>query len=220
MTPRVTRVRQDNTHRLIPARYSDDNVLTRLTESSGELRDLVELERATNDRLLGEANLLPGINVHELLFGVAYAHIVNAAFTHAQPGSGRFNDSDRGAWYAAFQIETARVEVSFHKMQELKEIGWTELETFTFVDYLADFRSEFHDIRADSAFADCLDAANYSKSQSLARELLQLGSAGIVYPSARRKGGTCLACFRPALVANVRQGSRVTIELRAPGSIP
>ena len=28
---------------------------------------------------------------------------------------------------------------------------------------------------------------------------------GIVYPSVRRPKGTCLACFRPALVMNVRK---------------
>ena len=32
------------------------------------------------------------------------------------------------------------------------------------------------------------------------------GSLGVVYPSVRHAGGTCVACFRPALVANVRCG--------------
>jgi hypothetical protein len=40
----------------------------------------------------------------------------------------------------------------------------------------------------------------------LAQRLLDIGSLGIVYPSVRRKHGTCLACFRPALVMNVRKG--------------
>jgi len=34
---------------------------------------------------------------------------------------------------------------------------------------------------------------------------LNLGSAGLIYPSVRHRGGTCLACFRPALVVNVRK---------------
>ena len=49
---------------------------------------------------------------------------------------------------------------------------------------------------------------SYVESQSLGESLLQQGSSGIVYPSVRRKGGTCLACFRPALVNNVRKGAR------------
>jgi hypothetical protein len=36
-------------------------------------------------------------------------------------------------------------------------------------------------------------------------ELMDLGSLGIVYPSVRREGGTCLACFQPSIVANVRK---------------
>jgi RES domain len=45
----------------------------------------------------------------------------------------------------------------------------------------------------------------------LAGELLEGGSAGIVYPSVRHKGGTCIACLRPALVNNVRKGSSISI---------
>jgi len=42
-------------------------------------------------------------------------------------------------------------------------------------------------------------------SQKLAQQLLERGSLGIVYPSVRRKAGTCVACLRPALVMNVRK---------------
>lgn len=176
-----------------------------------ELQELFELDGATNDRLLGEANLLPGISVHELLFGVAYAHIVNAAFTQAHPAGSRFNGPERGAWYAPFELETAEAETAFHKSQELKEIRWTEPETFAFHDYLADFRADFHDIRGDIRHSDCLNPSSYKDSQRLARELLAAGSAGIVYPSVRRSTGTCLVCLRPALVTNVRRERAVTL---------
>jgi RES domain-containing protein len=211
VTPKLTPARQDNTHRLIPSRHSDESVLGRLADDDDQLQELFELDGATDDRLLGEANLLPGISVHELLFGVAYAHIVNAAFTHAHPAGSRFNGPERGAWYAAFELETAQAEIAFHKLQELREINWQEPETFTFHDYLADFRSDFHDIRGDAAYAECLDPNSYISSQGLARELLASGSAGIVYPSVRRPDGTCLVCFRPALVTNVRQDRTVTL---------
>ena len=195
-------------------------MLAHLADTDEQLRDLFALDGATNDRLLGEANLLPGISVHELLFGVAYAHIVNAAFTHAHPFGSRFNGLERGAWYAAFERATAEAEIAFHKTQELEEIKWTEPETFTFDDYLADFRADFHDVRGDSAVADCLSPTSYVTSQALARELLATGSAGIVYPSVRRRAGTCIACFRPALVTNVRHGVQVTVAFRKPGSPP
>ncbi|MBV8437475.1 MAG: hypothetical protein JOY95_08195 [Silvibacterium sp.] len=40
-------------------------------------------------------------------------------------------------------------------------------------------------------------------------------SNGILYPSARRLGGKCLVCFRPALVYNVRRGKRLQFTVRA-----
>jgi len=211
VTPKVTSVRQDDTHRLIPSRTGDASVLARLAEDEGELQELFELDSATNNRLLGEAGLLPGISVHELLFGVAHAQIVNAAFTHAHPGGSRFNGPERGAWYAGFEFETATAEITFHKSQELIEINWREPETFVFEDYLADFRADFHDIRGDAEYAACLDPNSYARSQKLATELLASGSAGIVYPSVRRRKGTCVVCFRPALVTNVRKDRAVTV---------
>jgi RES domain-containing protein len=220
LIPKVTSARQDDTHRLIPSRYSDQSVLARLANSEEQLQDLFALDGATNDRLLGEANLLPGISVHELLFGVAYAHIVNAAFTHAHPAGSRFNGPERGACYAAFELATVKAEIAFHKARELEEVKWSKPETFTFDDYLADFRADFHDIRADAAFGDCLSPTSYVNSQRLARELLAVGSAGIVYPSVRHTGGTCIVCFRPALVTNVRQDGIVTVAFQDPRAPP
>jgi len=210
--PHVSRLLQDDTHRLIPSAYDEETVLNRLTRDPDELTALFELEGATNERLLGEAGLLPGITVRELVFGVSYSHIVNAAFTHANPFGSRFNGSERGAWYAAFSLVTAGIEVAFHKSEELREINWQEKEMFLYADFLADFRGEFHDIRGDSDFAKCLDPSSYATSQKLARELLDNGSAGVVYSSVRHSGGTCIACFRPALVNNVRKGGQVSVE--------
>jgi hypothetical protein len=213
LQPRVSDVHQDATHRLIPSRYSDpdESVLARLTDNAEDLNALFELEGATNERLLGEAGLLPGITVRELVFGLSYSHIVNAAFTHASPFGSRFNGPERGAWYSAFTRKTSELEVAYHKRKELQEIKWQEKESFTYVDFLADFRGRFHDIRNDTRFKNCLDANSYRASQHLARELLEGGSAGIVCPSVRHKGGTCIACFRPALVNNVRKGSSISI---------
>jgi hypothetical protein len=220
MKPQVTNVRQDNTHRLISARYDDDTVLNRIADDASELEALIELDSGTNDRLAGEANLLPGISVHELLFGVEHAPVVNAAFTHPHPEGSRFNGPERGAWYAAFELKTAQTEVAFHKSRELQEIGWDEPETFTFDDYLADFRGAFHDLRGLSGSRQVLDPNSYAASQELAQQLLAAGSAGIVYPSVRYSKGTCIACFRPTLVTNVRQDQTLTLTFRHAHAAP
>jgi hypothetical protein len=217
MLPGRSLVRRNDTHRLIPSKYSDggSSVLARIADDDRHLADIFDLNHATNERLLAENELLPGIGVHELLFGVPWYRIVNAAFTHAHPLGSRFNGPDRGAWYAAFELRTAQAEVAFHKTVQLAEVGRFE-DDVTLDDYRADFSGEFHDLRGAPAFADCLDPDSYVPSQSLAEQLFDTGSLGIVYPSVRRAGGSRLACFRPALVMNVRKAT--TYRFRWNGS--
>jgi RES domain-containing protein len=207
LIPRLTALRQFDTCRLIPSRFADleDSVLAPLADGDGMLRDLFDLDNATNDRLRGESGLLPGIGVDELVFGVPNFRIINAAYTYARPEGSRFNDGERGAWYCAFEVETALAEVAFHKTVEYQEIGRFD-DSVTYQCLLADFSASFHDLRGAHAWDDCLAADSYMASQALAAELLEAGSMGVIYPSVRRPEGTNLACFRPALVGNVRKG--------------
>jgi hypothetical protein len=203
----VCLVRRRGTHRLISSKYTrgGESVLARIADDQAHLADIFDLDNATNDRLLAEHGGTVGIGVDELVFGVPHYRIVNAAFTHAHPLGSRFNGPERGAWYASFELKTAHAEVIFHKTTEYAEIGRFD-DSVTYEDYLADFRAEFHDLRSDARFTACLKPDSYSASQSLARRLLDLQSLGIVYPSVRHAAGTCIACFRPALVAHVRKG--------------
>lgn len=203
---KITPLRQYDTCRLIPSRFADleDSVLTPLAENDRVLRDLFDLDNATNERLRGESGLLPGIGMDELVFGVPNFRIINAAFTYARPEGSRFNDGERGAWYCAFAPDTALSEVIFHKTVEYAEINRFD-DSVTYQSLLADFNAGFHDLRGLDAYRACLDPDSYIASQALAAELLECGSMGIIYPSVRHPGGTNLACFRPALVGNVRK---------------
>ncbi len=207
--PPVKSISQVDTHRLVPSKYlpKGDSVLTLIADDEAHLRAIFELDDATNDRLRGERGLLPGIGPDELLSGVPHASIVNATFCHAHPLGSRFNGPERGAWYAGFELETSQAEIAFHKTVELAEIGFPD-ESVTYDEFLADFTGGFHDLRNAPGFRACLARDSYVASQALAEGLLQEGSLGVVYPSVRRAGGTCLACFRPALVTNVRRGRR------------
>jgi hypothetical protein len=89
---------------------------------------------------------------------------------------------------------------------ELKEINWNAQEISPYIDYVAVFRHEFHDIQGDPDFADGLDPNSYNDSQALGVRLLTGGSAGILYPSVRHKDGVCIVCSRPPLVLNVQAG--------------
>lgn len=204
--PPVSLVRQLDTHRLVPShhRHRGESVLTDVADDDAHLEAIFEIETATNDRLLAGQQLLPGIGLEELVFGVPHATIINASFCHPNPLGNRFSGPDRGAWYAGFDLPTSQAEVAFHKSVQLNEIGRFE-DSVTYDDYLADFSASFHDLRRTSGFRRCLNPASYVDSQKLAERLLDADALGIVYPSVRHTGGTCLACFRPALVNNVRR---------------
>jgi hypothetical protein len=181
-------------------------VLVDIADDDEHLQAIFELDAATNQRLLAAQQLLPGIGLEELVFGVPNAAVINASFCHAHPLGSRFNGPDRGAWYAGFALDTARAEVAFHKTVQLAEIDRFE-DRVTYDDYLADFSAVFHDFRRTKArgVKACLDPRSYVESQAVAERLLEAASLGVVYPSVRHTGGTCVACFRPALVGNVRR---------------
>jgi len=206
VTPRLTLLRQLDTCRLIPSRFADveDSVLAPLADSDDALRDLFDLDNATNERLRAESGQAPGIGMDELVFGVPNFRIINAAFTYARPEGSRFNDGERGAWYCGFDAATSLAEVIFHKTVEYAEINRFD-DSVSYQCLLADFSATFHDLRDIAAFEACLDPTSYVASQALANELLGAGSLGVIFPSVRQPGGTCLGCFRPALVGNVRK---------------
>ena len=207
MSISLTSLRRFDTHRLLPAKYSpnNDSVLTRIADDE-DLQFIFQLDNATNARLLAEEDRTPGIDSRELVFHVPNYRVINAAFTHTNPLGARFSTPERGAWYAAFELATAKAEVLFHKSIEFAEINWREREEIGYDDYLADFTNTFHDLRGIED--EALSPTSYKRSQELAVELMALGSLGIIYPSVRREGGTCLACFRPSVVANVRKSAR------------
>lgn len=205
--PETFLLRQEDTHRLIPKIYTDEpyGPLRTIAEDPEHLAAIAELDRATDKQVYAENNLLPGISVAELVFGIPHARIINAAFTHATPLGGRFNGPDRGAWHAGLEIETSQAEIAFHRTVHLAEIRIFEDEV-GYVDYLADFSGQFHELRNDVRFAACLSPDSYVASQGLTDQLLRADSLGVVYPSVRCSEGSCLGCFRPAVVAHVRSG--------------
>lgn len=209
---------QSSTHRLIPTSYATTSVLETLPLPAQVLSDLSELDAVTNERKIGERGGSTAISPSELLYGVPEAHIVNASFTHPGPHGGRFNDSRRGAWYAGVDLETSIHEVAFHKRRFLKDGRISERLSFDYADFLADFSGQFHFLD-DSEREQCLQPGPipqcYAPSQALANSLLYSGSSGLVYPSVRHAGGTCIGCFRPALVFHPRRGKLYSVAVAA-----
>lgn len=218
----VAQFDQAGTHRLIPAKYGAESVLESLPLPADVLSDLSELDAATNERKIAETGGNNAIGLGELLLGVPEAHIVNAAFTHPGPFGGRFHGAQRGAWYAGFEIETSIAEVAFHKRRFLRDGRIQGGHGFDYIDFLADFSGEFHTLDAAEQKI-CLQPDPvpqcYAAAQALANKLLFEGSNGIVYPSVRRSSGTCIACFRPALVFHPRRGKKYRLNVEAESDV-
>lgn len=214
-------------HRLIPSRYSESGtVLSALAGNEKELEDLVLLDGATNDRVQSEQRGSIGISTFELVYAIPNAQVVNAAYAHPNESGSRFNDHTRGAWYAADSQKASLAEVVYHKSRRLSDILVPEApyqrpprDVSTYDDWLADFRADFHVLDPPQDFPQFLQPEPvpecYAASQALARDLLNGGSNGLVYPSVRYRRAQCIVCFRPALVYNPHRSERLEITFIA-----
>lgn len=208
--PPTADLAQRDTVRLVSTGRLKEPVLRPLAADNDTLDALAGLESITNGRLQAKEAGLPDLDPRELVFGRTGDTFINTAFTHTRPGGNRFNSDDRGAWYCGFDAKTALAEVGYHLTRELEAIGRFD-NTTDYAELIADFFGPFHDLRAAEPTSRAAlhpdPAIGYPAGQSLAKRLRsEAGSNGIVYPSLRSSGGTCLVAFRPDLVLNLRQG--------------
>lgn len=198
------------TIRLIPTAYHKPPVLSPLVDTDEERAILEQIEGLTSGRLKAERSGLSALDARELAYGVWGANYINAAFAYTRPEGNRFNDGNRGAWYAALEDLTAIEEVAFHRTRELERIGVFEDEAI-YQGIHAGFIGEFHDARGLKRGDGILGedpAAAYPLGQALAEKLRKEDGRGIIYPSVRHRAGTCLVAFHPHIVQNVRLGAR------------
>lgn len=184
-------------------------VLAPLVDDADELALLGEIEGATSSRRVAEQRGIWGLAANELVYDVPHARFINASFAYARPMQpNRFNGSDRGAWYAALSVETCLMEVGFHLTRMLADAGDFHA-TVEYAEMFCSLAGEFLDLRqapghpalgADTATA-------YPHGNRLADSARSAGVNGIIYPSVRHAGGTCLVALRPAAVQSVRQGA-------------
>jgi hypothetical protein len=199
----LTHVHAADSCRLVPSRYPTAGILDRVAMPE-DLPFIFELESWTNDRISTELGILHRIPREEWVVGRPMASVIMAAFCHPRTGGSRFSGPDRGAWYAGLGLDTAHAEVVYHRTRELAEVGVFETRLQVRL-YLADFDARFHDVRPKKPpNAPLHDPHSYAASQAFGRELLAMGANGVIYRSVRRTGAECIACFRPALIANVR----------------
>eukprot|EP01037_Dinobryon_pediforme_P014732 gene14732-14859_t len=173
-----------------------------------DLAALAEIESATSGRLIAQDRGSGEVGRYEMVYGVPHASFINAAFAYAKPKQpSRFSGIDRGAWYAAFELETSVAEVSFHLTRFLADTGVFEA-TVDYTELFASFAGEYADLRLHPNHPSLTPdpVVGYPAGNALADSVRAGGHNGIVYPSVRRPGGTCIVALLPHAVQSVAQG--------------
>ncbi len=168
---------------------------------------LISAEQKTNPRLMeniGNLNLVP----EKRRVGGKGSTYLMAPFCHVSPDrKSRFGDGSFGVLYAGNVFEVALLETIYHHqrfMARTREAsGWTS----QFREIILNIDARLHDLRQpDAGHFQALDPDSYAASQALAAQLRAAGSDGLVYPSARHKGGQCVGLFYPDLASDAVQG--------------
>ena len=183
-------------------------VLAPLVDDAEELELLAEIEGATNTRLIAQERGISGLAANELVYDVPHGHFINASFAYAKPQQpNRFNGANRGAWYAALDVATCLQEVGYHLTKALADAGDFHA-TVEYAEMICSLAGAFLDLRQtpDHPSLGPDEALAYPVGNALASSVRGAGLNGIIYPSVRDPGGTCVVALRPAAVQSVIQG--------------
>lgn len=216
--PRLAPAAFDDTHRLIPGIYTEDaeHALAALADDDDGTLALITLAAATNARLQAQEERHPGgLTRADLVFGVPYSRIINAAFAYPGQGARFHSPHGPGAWYCALDLDTCIAEVAHHRVRHLHEMGETDEHNIPYRLFLADVHAQ------DVAWLDdarpqtraCLRPDDHTAGRELGQRLRAEGVSAVVYPSVRQPGGTNIAVLAAPVVANVRRDALVHISI-------
>ena len=166
---------------------------------------LIAAEQKTNPRLMETIGNLDLVPETRRVAGPGASYLM-APFTHVSPDRpSRFSAGAFGVLYVADRFEVALAETIHHHARFMAATAQAPGWTSQFREIVLDVRGSLHDLRSGSTEA-ALDPDDYTVSQALGGQLRASGSEGVVYPSVRHAGGTCVGLFYPDLAANPVQG--------------
>jgi hypothetical protein len=192
----------------VPSRFPPIQLFERVTDPA-DLDAVLAIESLTNERLRDETGEIQLVAPADRMSGPGTSPIM-AAFTHVNPEGGRFTDGTFGAYYAAWDLETAVRESAHHRAIFLARTKEAPGE-IAMRCYLADLDAELVDIRGQQAARpELYDRESYRESQPFARKLRAGGAMGIVWDSVRMPGGECAAAFKPLALRPAIQGPQLS----------
>lgn len=200
-------VRWTPCYRIVASRFPPVSVFDSVADPA-DLEAVFQVESMTNPRRrqeLGQLSLVPS---NRRISGPGTTPVM-AAFTHLNPQGSRFSDGNYGVYYAAKDLETATHETVYHTQNFLRATN----EPACVVQkrcYAADLNGKLHDVR--TGHPELHDPNSYVASQTMARQLRERGSDGLLYNSVRKRGGQCVAVFYPDLLSPARQGQHLQYQ--------
>jgi len=217
---------QSPVHRIINSRWPTVGLFDTLCDDEREMRQIFDLEMFANPRNQNEVGRLAEIPTGGIVMGET-ANMVMAAFVHCHDDGGRFNSGRLGAWYAAFDVETAIAETAYHQTRRLALSDGGFPNQMQMRELITCVTSPIIDIRArqhDYSELYNADPAGYGASQAFAERhrwpFVEDGIDGLIYDSVRRDGGKNVCVFRPgALQRPIRQGDHFQYSWTAKGEI-
>lgn len=203
----------EKSHRVVPSRFPPVNAFETVA-SAADLAAVMELEGWTNDRLV--EHRLRRLPEDQWVWGRANASVVMAAFLHGSPNGSRFASPDLGAWYAASTVTTALVEVASALRREVLLSSLSEISS-EYRGYMARLEGDYADVRG--AAPELHDPSSHSAGQVFGEKVRASPIAGISYDSVRDVGGWNFVCYRPLLIADVKQGQHWRLRVGVAGKI-
>jgi RES domain len=194
----VSDLRWQQTFHIVPSRYPVIALFEEVADPA-DLETVVALAAATNPRVLDEIGDLRLVRDADRISGPGTTPIM-AAFTHAKPS--RFGDGSFGIFYAGRDEDTAIAETAYHRGRFLRDarLGSERLDMRV---YVAAVRGRYDDIRPVAQNDPRYAPDDYGASRRYGLALYDANAVdGIAFNSVRRRGGTCVAAFRPRRVAN------------------
>lgn len=196
----IARFRKKHTFRVIAHRWNEARVADRLT-SVTDRAALDETEAISNPRIQQEYAARRKVRPEDLA-GSDGNELVIASFAYSGPS--RFTDGSYGVYYAGFEHTTAIAESAYHTARFLAYTDTRATVVYKRV-LTADIKGAYDDVRATPATDPIYDPdpEKYAAAQAYALALYAANAVdGIVYRSVRSANGTCVAAFRPRLIAN------------------
>ncbi len=201
--PPVRRARWDRTYRIIRSIYPPVDLFEDIADPA-DWEAIAAAEAKLNPRVTPSHGDLAKVPAARRVAGPG-ASLVMAPFVHcSRRHPTRFSRGDFGLYCAGDRQTVAIAETAFHHARTMaatnESPGWTS----QFRVLVGRVDADLHDVAGLPAV---LDPDDYTAAQDLGESLRAAGSDGVIYPSVRHPGGTCLGLFWPDVAGIPQQGN-------------